>query len=153
MELKDLLTVKSRKQRMKERDQYNQRIFHLGQGHRDLVQQRMRSLIKEPKTDDELLYAYACVKDFYLLGIEKGEWDRLCRWYDETYLYPADKKKIITLVRTEGQTGQLIDYPEAEVITRAAKAQEIVKFLEAIRQQRTHPIGRTEEVVYEGNIY
>lgn len=136
MELGDFLTVKSRKQRLNEREQYHDRIFHLGQGHREMVQQRMRDLIEEDKTDDALLYAYACAKDFYLQGKELGEWKRLNWWYDETYMYPVDKIRILALIRMEEQVDSLEKYPVTETIVSLGTVKETSRFLGEI-----HKIG------------
>lgn len=132
MELKELFTIKSRKQRERERVAYGERIFNLGKGHRELVLLRMKQAVKEKKTEEELVYIYACVKDFYLKGKETGHFDKLCRWYDTTYLYPEDKNRVIALIRLEDRIGEMGDYPGIEELF--AGEREAALFLGKVRE-------------------
>lgn len=133
MELKELFTIKSRKQREQERAAYEERIFNLGTGHRNLVLVRMRQAVKEKKTEEELFYIYACAKDFYLQGKETGKFDKLCRWYDTTYLYPEDKNRVIAFIRAEESAAGLEDYPEVDELS--AGERETVLFLENVKKE------------------
>ena len=65
MDLKDAFLFKSRQRRQREEAEYQERIFHLGPGHREAALQRLKSLIREEKTEAELIYLYTCVKDIY----------------------------------------------------------------------------------------
>lgn len=120
MELKDFFTIKSKKQRKLEAEKFANRIFDLGKGHREKALQCVRNLVDEDKTDEELLYAYVCVKDFYLQDQEEDK-GKLQLWYDKTYMYPEDKKRIIKLVEMECEIEDLTQYPNATAVRERIK--------------------------------
>lgn len=97
-----------------------------------MVLVRMRQAVKEKKTEEELVYIYACAKDFYLQGKETGHFDKLCRWYDTAYLYPEDKNRVIALIRLEERAGEMGKYPGAEELS--AGERESALFLENVRK-------------------
>lgn len=114
MDLNELFLPKGKKRRQAEEAAYRERIFNLGPGHRELALSRMRSLIREEKTDAERIYIYTCVKDLFT-GKQKEDWrEALREWYKETYLYPGDKLRAIALVLLEAKVDCLEDYPQAE---------------------------------------
>ena len=122
MELRDLFTIKSKAQRKREAQKYADRIFHLGEGHRQIVIRSLRELVEEEKTDEELLYAYVCAKDFYLQDQDEDR-GKLQGWYDRTYMYPEDKKRIIELVKMEEVICDLTQYPAVCEVRKRAKQQ------------------------------
>ena len=85
MDLKDVFLFKSRQRRQREEAEYQERIFHLGPGHREAVLQRLKSLIREEKTEAELIYLYTCVKDIYTASRPGEREDALGEWYEATY--------------------------------------------------------------------
>lgn len=114
MDLNEIFLPKGKKRRQAEETAYRERIFHLGPGHRETALARMRSLIREEKTDAELVYVYTCVKDLFT-GKQKEDFrEALREWYKETYLYPGDKLRAIALVLLETKATCLEDYPRAE---------------------------------------
>ncbi len=116
MEIKDLFRFKSKKERAKEAEAYQNRIFHLGEGHQALALDRMKQLIEEPKTDQELMYIYICVKDLITKTDEEERAETLKNWYDTTYLYPGDKLRAIRLAELDTRTPDLACYPTAEQV-------------------------------------
>ena len=122
MALKDVFLFKSRQRRQREEAEYQERIFHLGQGHREAVLQRLKSLIREEKTEAELIYLYTCVKDIYTAARPGEREEALGEWYETTYLFPEDKKRLIALVLLESGVSGPDGIPEAEAVEKAAES-------------------------------
>lgn len=78
-------------------------------GHREAALQRLKSLIREEKTEAELIYLYTCVKDIYTASRPGEREEALGEWYEATYLFPEDKKRLIALVLLESAaSGRMI---------------------------------------------
>lgn len=121
MELKEAFLLKSKRQKQAEEQAYINRIFHFGEGHKELVIKRLRELVAEPKTDAELVYAYTCVKDLFTGNKFLDYREGLRQWFEKTYMYPEDKKRIVALALLEAEAGGLDEYPEAEQVEGCAK--------------------------------
>ena len=106
MDLKDAFLFKSRQRRQREEAEYQERIFHLGQGHREA----------------ELIYLYTCVKDIYTAARPGEREEALGEWYETTYLFPEDKKRLIALVLLESGVSGPDGIPEAESVEKAAES-------------------------------
>ena len=117
MDLKDVFLFKSR-----EEAEYQERIFHLGPGHREAALQRLKSLIREEKTEAELIYLYTCVKDIYTASRPGEREEALGEWYEATYLFPEDKKRLIALVLLESAASGPDDIPGAEAVEKEAES-------------------------------
>ena len=118
MDLKDVFLFKSRQRRQREEAEYQERIFHLGPGHREAALQRLKSLIREEKTEAELIYLYTCVKDIYTAS-RPGEREEAL---GATYLFPEDKKRLIALVLLESASSGPDDIPGAEAVEKEAES-------------------------------
>ncbi len=121
MDIKDAFLLKSRKQKQAEEQEYVNRIFHFGQGHRELAVSRLRELVSEEMTDTELVYAYTCVKDVFTGKKYEDYREGLRQWFEQTYMYPEDKKRIVALVLLEAEAEGLMGYPEAAGVETAAQ--------------------------------
>ena len=113
MEWQELFAIKGKKQREREREAYSRRIFHLGEGHREAVARLLGIILREKKEEEQQLYAYICAKDCWLQDQEKGG-EHLKEWYEKTYRYPEDKRKLIMLIEKEAKLENLAAYSELE---------------------------------------
>ena len=109
MDLKDALLFKSRQRRQREEAEYEEL-------------QRLKSLIREEKTEAELIYLYTCVKDIYTAARPGEREEALGEWYETTYLFPEDKKRLIALVLLESGVSGPDGIPEAESVEKAAES-------------------------------
>ena len=84
--------------------------------------QRLKSLIREEKTEAELIYLYTCVKDIYTASRPGEREEALGEWYETTYLFPEDKKRLIALVLLESAASGPDDIPGAEAVEKEAES-------------------------------
>lgn len=111
MGLLDGFPFKSFAQVKKEREEYDHKIFHLGEGHKEKIKEVLQLNITDKKRQQDALYIFVCMKAAYL----ENEQDQHFYAMKSVKTIPMDfteqeKELIFKLVCKDIQTQELSHY-------------------------------------------
>lgn len=117
----EILKFFTKKERIERENNYKNKIFQLGDGHKELVQQMLEHIFTEKsRKHKEKMFAYISLKQILIESNETTP-ERLKAWSSKAYYLPEDKIKVLALVMLDKDLLFIDDFPCVESVIARAK--------------------------------
>lgn len=118
---------KSTKERLREQQEYQQKIFPLGEEQRAVVLSALKEFVKRKAPDSEILYHFIVSKQKYVENDKKEEIIPEIAKYLRKARFKADEiKSIIALVMLDSEAQSIESYPTKDAVENFIKTNAVV---------------------------
>ncbi len=121
MSLMNNFTYLSKRQREEQKLLFKESIFHLGDGHKEMIELYIKKIVSEQKPKYDPVFLFYNLKSHYIdngnsFSNKYGSLDWVQKWFKKTLMYPQDKFMLLSYVQLDSLCKSIGEYPTFDEI-------------------------------------